>query len=209
MKPSDLLFGIVDFLAFLVPGMIFTSSILINLEKPDNVWLEAFPSAVTLGFILLSYIFGHYIHFASATLFNGIYNRQFLPAKVKSEKNAALIADAEEAIKRVVPSYTDAIRAATVYLKLHHPALVNDLDKYAANEKLFRSLALLSLYLSFYMPVFYHLNKIDSTRLAFIIPSLVVMVYLSYRRFANQRWQRLLFTYEAIAVLAGKTLKPD
>ena len=80
-KPGDLLFGIIDLFAFLVPGSIFLITlpevsrhavdycpILENLEKYNIAGVN------TALFILLSYLAGHFVHSVSAILFKKLAN---------------------------------------------------------------------------------------------------------------------------------------
>ena len=188
-KPSDLLFGIVDFLAFIVPGMILimTIPIMFSIHLPGFstlAELNELSKGNLVVFILLSYIFGHFLHFIAAKLLE-YPSVLYVKAKKGKEKYANFIRESEICIKKMIPGYEETDRVADAFVRLKNPQLIPELEKYLANSKLFRSLCLLCIYLCFY----------PGNTLWEII-TLIICSILSFLRFANQKWKRLLVTYE-------------
>lgn len=196
LKPGDFLFGIVDFLAFLVPGVIFLVTLpeVVGIVFPEQVGGSAAESDTinVLLFIVLSYVFGHFIHHLGALTLNPVYKYTYFKGKIK--KHADFIQHAEKSIERMLPQHSNPVRAADGYIRCYQPSLIPELDKHEANSKLFRALALLCLYLCFY----------THTLVPWQVPLLLMLSLLSYSRFANQRWKRQLLTYEFFTILNYK-----
>ncbi len=201
-KPNDFFFNIVDFLAFLVPGMILLMTIpkilcgtfslcptyLEHFQLNENL---KFPSENLLIFFLLSFIFGHFIHHIGAMIFNPLYSKIYFIRKVRKHKN--FIYETEKYIKVIIPEHTDMVRVADAYIRKNQQSLIPELDKHEANSKLFRGLSILCLYLCLY-PEITHWH----------ILILIILSILSFTRFANQRWRKQLLTYELFSILIHK-----
>ncbi|MFT3793092.1 hypothetical protein [Flavobacterium sp.] len=193
VKPNDFFFGLVEFLAFIVPGMLLFATLpkIVYAEVPDYLTIIGNDQISSFGwvcFVLLSYIYGHFIHHISALLLNPVYNKTVFARKKK--KHLHFIEDAEKSIAKELPEHTDILRIADAYLRSKQPSLVSELEKYEANSKLFRSLCLLCVYLCFY-PNLEMAGKI----------TLIVLSLLCFSKFANQRWTHRLVVYEYFMIL--------
>jgi chromate transport protein ChrA len=190
-KPGDFLFGIVEFLAFIVPGMIFCLTLPDILTKlPDflNYKGKEMSSLAWITLILLSYIAGHFLHHLSALIFNPIYKWGYYRRKRK--KHLEFLEATEVSIKKIIPQHKDLFRIVDAYIRCNRQNVLSEIDKAEANSKLFRALSLLSLYLCFY---FYH-N-------VWMIFALIVLSGLSFNKFAHQRWTHRLLCYEYFCIL--------
>lgn len=193
IKPSDLLFGLMDFLAFIVPGFVLCVTLpdyvcwkipTLHLGDQGNsafLWCLVF---------VISYILGHFLHHISAMLLNPIYDKTYLT--YKSRKHSAFIILAENSIRRKLPFHNNYLKLAEAYLKVSHPSLIPDLEKHEANSKLFRSLCILSIYLCFHPCMQW--------------PLIVVLIgtsLLSFTKFANQRWTHRFLIYQYFLIPTG------
>ncbi|WP_281321819.1 hypothetical protein [Flavobacterium aestivum] len=187
LKPGDFFFGLMEFLAYIVPGFILCITLPIIKKycvfDSLNIAENEATAFTLLSFILISYILGHFIHHICAMALNPIYEIVYLKRKMK--KHASFINESEEVILKKLPVQIDLLKASEAYLRINHPNLIAELEKHEANSKLFRSLSLLSLYLCF----FSSLNWI-------IISSLIVISILSFNKFANQRWTHRYLVYQ-------------
>jgi hypothetical protein len=170
-KPGDLLIGVIDFFAVLVPGVIAAGLIVEamgrNLEQANTVFIAGL---VTTGWVL-----GHVLHGIGSWLDPVLYDRLFKPSSnpetvsqgpvQKSNRLRAAIhkyLHKNDDLYRLAKETTDAldmpnIRApggsvpggmyqwARAWLNSHSPKATADLDRLEADSKLFRSLAVLSL----------------------------------------------------------------
>lgn len=187
VKPVDLFFGLMEFLAFIVPGFILciTLPIYLNMEIPDYLDVKS-PTPTFFSwfaFFMISYIIGHFIHHICAMILNPLYKITYFKSKLREHQT--FITLAENRIKEKLPMHSDYLKITEGYLKLNHPTLVPELEIYEANSKLFRSLSLLALYLCFYpnIPII-------------TIPILVIVSILSFTKFANQRWTHHFVVYQ-------------
>lgn len=195
LKPGDFFFGLFEFLAYIVPGMILFATLPEVLRwKAPGFFLILNNSQVTavgwVVFILVSYIFGHFIHHISALILNPVYNATYY--KKKKSKHHAFIIRTEHLIREAMPNRMDLLSSAEAYISCKQPSLLSELEKRAANSKLFRALSILCIYLCFY----------PQMNLAGVLV-LIVLSFLSYLKFVSQRWNQRLLTYEYFAVLNG------
>ena len=187
LKPGDLFFGIMEFLAFIVPGFVLCATLpeIANFNVPDflDVKSKNATAFAWFSFILISYISGHFLHHISAMALNPTYKISYL--KLKLKKHRTFISKSEEAIGEELPLQTDRLKAAEAYLKINHPSIIPELEKHEANSKLFRSLCLLCPYICL-LPC---LNWI-------IVISLIAIAVLSFTKFANERWTHRFLVYQ-------------
>ena len=187
LKPGDLFFGLMEFLAYIVPGFILclTLPIYFKMDFPIDVNVKIKNATVFswFAFIMISYIMGHFIHHLCAITLNPLYKFTYLKYKLKKHKS--FITLAEQSIKDNLPMHSDYLRISEAYLKLNRPLLVAEIEKYEANSKLFRSLTVLGLYLCF----------LPDLKLPAILLLLIVSI-LSFTKFANQRWTHRFAIYE-------------
>lgn len=193
VKPGDFFFGLVEFLAFIVPGMILFATIpeIIFPNIPDFLIIIKDKDVTPFGwvtFILLSYVYGHFIHHFCALLLNPVYKLTYF--KKKKRKHALFFESVESSIKEEFPVHTDLLQTASAYVRIKQPILISELEKYEANSKLFRSLSLLSIYLCFY-PNLSFIGKL----------CLITISFLCFSKFANQRWNHRIAVYEYFTII--------
>ena len=199
LKPTDLFFGLIEFLAFIIPGFILCATLPYYLDYylywgiPH--WLditdENASAFVWIAFVMVSYIAGHFLHGICAFLFNPLYERT--QKKYKLRKYKGFIDQAIQTVEDKLPLHSNHLKAAEAYLRVHQPSVIADVEKHEANSKLFRSLTFLSLYLCCY------------PRIEWItgLP-LIAIAALSFMRFANQRWTYHFLVYEYFCIVSKK-----
>ncbi len=82
LKPGDFLFGLIEFLAFIVPGMILFASLpeVLSWDAPCYFKIINNPAINPLGwvaFLVVSYFYGHLIHHISAIPLNPFYKHTY------------------------------------------------------------------------------------------------------------------------------------
>lgn len=189
LKPGDLFFGLMEFLAFIVPGFIlsFTLTTIFDYHclKSIDITAEKATTFSWFAFIIISYILGHFIHHICAMVLNPIYEKTYL--KIKLKKHQAFITKCEEIINEKLPVKTDSLKAAEAYLRINNPNVLPELERHQANSKLFRSICLLSVYLCFIL---------GFTAVLFLI----VISILSFTKFANERWNHRFLVYQLFLI---------
>lgn len=195
VKPGDLFFGLMEFLAFIVPGFILCVTLppYLFCQIPGflDITNEKATTFAWVTFIMVSYILGHFLHHVCALTLNPLYEVTYM--KLKLRKHQTFIESAENEIKSKLPFHSDYLKIAEAYLRVNNPALISDLEKHEANSKLFRSLCMLSLYLCFYPHIHWTLRAI-----------LIIVSFLSFTKFANQRWRHRFLVYEYFTIATRK-----
>ncbi len=141
-KPSDLLLSIIDFFGILIPGAVFAflhGDLLLSplglsmgrLQTPAD-WIPAF---------FVSYVLGHFLLGFSVPL-------NQLAARLPSKKTQAYFEAVRDRV--ILPpgisrDRTDVYYSAYSYIRIHSPDAMAELERQAAEYKLFRSLTLLFL----------------------------------------------------------------
>lgn len=109
LKPSDLFLGLVDFLAFIVPGFFLCTTFpeIVDFNVPEFLSLTSQKTTAFawLSFIMISYISGHFIHHICAMTLNQIHEIVYLKSKVN--KHETFILRTEEAIGEKLPLIKD------------------------------------------------------------------------------------------------------
>jgi len=205
IKPNELFIGLVDFFAILVPGAIlsFTFPKYIYANIAPDIICQPPPGSAGIWsakewaiFFLVSYVIGHFIHFFGAVTLNPLYERTFYKRKI--EKYGSFWATTEDLIKNLIPDHKSTIRVADAFIRTENPMLASELDRHEAASKLFRGLTLLLMALSIK-------SLIEVRGLARII--YLLLAFLSFWRFSNQRWKRNLLTYELFSILINRSQK--
>ncbi|BFM41486.1 hypothetical protein CFS9_01270 [Flavobacterium sp. CFS9] len=187
VKPGDFFFGLMEFLAYIVPGFVLSITLPIYLNIGIPCYLDVKRDDPTIfswiAFILISYIAGHFIHHLCAMLLNPLYEISY--AKIKQKEYHEFLNLAENAIKERFSFHSDYLKIAEGFLRLNHSGLVAEIEVYEANSKLFRSLTVLGIYLCFFpkMPIA-------------VVVILVIASFFSFLKFANQRWTYRFVVYE-------------
>jgi hypothetical protein len=185
LKPGDLFFGLMEFLAFIVPGFFLTVTLPKIIEyaplKSIDITGEKTTTFSWFAFVMISYILGHFLHHICAMILNPIYEVTYL--KIKLKKHETFIVKSEEIIEEKLPLKTDSVKAAEAYLRINNPNVLPELERHEANSKLFRSICLLSIYLCFIL-------ELNATIF------LIVISFLSFTKFANERWTHRYLIYQ-------------
>ncbi len=195
LKPGDLFFGLMEFLAFIIPGFILCATLpaIVGFSVPDflNIVVNDVTAFAWFFFVMISYISGHFIHHICAMTLNPIYEVSYLKWKLKKHKS--FISKSEATIEEKLSLQTDQLKAAEAYLKMNNPTIVPELEKHEANSKLFRSLCLLCVYLCFF-------PCLNWT----VIISLIIISVLSFTKYANQRWTHRYLVYQYFLISIEK-----
>jgi hypothetical protein len=188
-KPGDFFFTVFEFFAILIPGAILGFYVLCQTHIAFPLGFDQQLSTLKDGviFIILSYIGGHFLHHLSAIFFNPIYKRTYY--YFKSQKFNYLFQSVENDIRSYIPKYTEYLRMAEAFIKAENGTLAFEIDRNEAISKLFRGLALLFICFAFFQ------NNIQSVLL------MIVLVFLSFWKFAKLRFQRELLINEFFYVL--------
>jgi len=174
-KPGDLLIGVIDFFAVLVPGVIAAALIFQAVGRG----LEQANTLLVGGLITAGWVLGHVLHGIGSWLDPLLYDRLFKPqdavapdaaeqrlapganrmrARIRKyfRKNDELFRLAKRMTDSPYGPTGDAAGApvpggmyqwARAWLNFHNPKATADLDRLEADSKLFRSLAVLFLIL--------------------------------------------------------------
>lgn len=198
IKPGDFFLGIIDFLAFIVPGMVLyiTMPFLPYYTIPEiiQIDLDADNSLIKIFiFMGLSYIFGHFIHHIGALIFNPLYNIIFY--KFKARKYSKFIEETEKQINLFLPHHKSLDRVADAYIRNRRPEFIPELERHEAISKMFRGICLLCIYIL----LFFQGNISPAQNI-----SLILLLILSFLRFSNQRWRHLLLSYEFFSFIASE-----
>jgi hypothetical protein len=141
-KPNDLFLGVIEFFGILIPGAVLVFMHGDFLLKPfgwkvgtlqtASDWIPAF---------FISYILGHFL-LGFSVPFNRIATF-FLSKNTKAYFNT--VRDQVELPHGLSPNYSNVFYSAYSYVRIHSPNALIELDRQAAEYKLFRSLILLFL----------------------------------------------------------------
>ena len=197
MKPSDLYLGIIDFLGILVPGMILTflhGHLLLVLAGVRADAVFAAPGWAL--FLVASYVLGH-ILLGLSVPFNRIADQM--------PRGYLDVSELYDAVKERLPlpaelrnSRKDGYYAAFSYLRLHAPAALTEVERQAAEYKLFRSLTLIAL---LDVPLSALSGALSPARLA---AALLLAAATGYRFIFLHNWTyRLAFEFYGLAVTSA------
>lgn len=141
-KPSDLLLGVIDFFGVLIPGAILTLLHSDRLLGP--LGLSIGPSQTLADWIpafFVSYVLGHFL-----LGFSEFFNK--LAVRYPSKETKAYYQAVRERIKlppKTPDNSTNVFHSAFSFIRIHSPDAMVELERQAAEYKLFRSLTLLFL----------------------------------------------------------------
>ena len=137
-KPGDLLIGVIDFFAVLVPGVIAAALIVIAMGRD----LEHASSLLVAELITAGWVLGHVLHGIGSFLDPLLYDRLFKPAdKVAHEAVSHKYFHKNDQLYRLAKEITDAPGAgvpggmyqwARAWLNSHNPKATADLDRLEA-----------------------------------------------------------------------------
>jgi hypothetical protein len=162
-KPGDLLIGVVDFFAVLIPGII-AAFVIVTVAgvspKPETFFVS--------GLIVAGWVLGHVLHGLGSFFDPLLYDRLFKPEDIQTLENQSSAIHKyfhkNDALYRLARQLTDlpglpgsetkpgAVHVpggmyqwARAWLKTQSPEATAGLDRLEADSKLFRSLAVLLL----------------------------------------------------------------
>jgi hypothetical protein len=141
-KPTDLFLNIIDFFGILIPGAVLAvlhGDFLLRPFELSMRTLQTFPDWVPAFFV--SYVLGHFLLGFSVPL-----NR--LATRFPSKETKAYYNDVCSHLKlppEISNNLTNVFYSAFSYIRIHSPNAMAELERQAAEYKLFRSLTLLFL----------------------------------------------------------------
>lgn len=196
-KPSDLLIGIVDFFAILLPGAllsllglklarshIFNSTVLPEITGEAQGWA---------AFIFFSYLLGHFIFLVGSHL-DSLYDSTY--RKYKIRKGHELLDYVIETKKKQLgeenENMINAYKWARANVQLRNPQAGSEISRLEADSKFFRSLIVV-LFIMCIALLF------KSAWLQSAICFLLML--LSFWRCFEQRWKFTTLTYQYFVAL--------
>jgi hypothetical protein len=218
MKPQDLFIGVIDIFAVFLPGMIFTGylSTYKDIRNFAKLLVPANDStAYWILFLLSSYFIGH-IFFLIAAHFDDTCDKETIPKLYRDAKDAARKL-AETARQSHASSSTDTLptdetdrgkemfRWAKSVLTQFSPAAMNEVARYEADSKFFRSTCLVAIILAIAL-FFQFLIMVTKTSLSLSWPYLfsaitsAALSILSWLRYAERRAKSSEWAFRHVAV---------
>ncbi|MGZ4879282.1 MAG: hypothetical protein ACXV5M_14065, partial [Candidatus Angelobacter sp.] len=152
-KPADFFVGVLDFFSILLPGALV--AFLGRDFAHTYVFVDPIPTLRNsaeewVAFALASYLLGQFTFLISAFFMDSFYDRTYL--KYKRRGGDAAFEKATE-IQGRNTSIAGALKWANVFVRMHSPAMGEQLDQLEATSKFFRSvtvvLAIFALVLGF------------------------------------------------------------
>ena len=196
-KPSDLLIGIVDFFAILLPGAllsllcldvahthIFNGSVLPEIKGDAQGWL---------AFLFSSYLVGHFIFLLGSHL-DSIYDSTYRKYKVRrGHKILDFVIEAKERqLGEGNENMVNAYKWARTYVQLRSPEAGAEISRLEADSKFFRSLIIVLLIVCIVL-----LFKSFWIQAAFCF----LLVLISFWRYFEQRWKFTILAYQYFVAL--------
>jgi hypothetical protein len=185
-KAGDFFVGVVDFFAILLPGALLSFLAQESAQKHVFGHILGTIQGATEGwaaFIFSSYLLGQFASLLGATFMDWIYDRTYLAHK---RRNGDPGYNKAKELQGDHSAIAGTLKWATAYVRLQNSDAATELDRLEATSKFFRSLVIV---LVIYAIVFLW----SSCGLAFAIS--VVLLALSFWRFANQRWKYTELAY--------------
>lgn len=148
-KLGDLYLGVIDFFSIMLPGALLTASIVsfpgVMSTPPLPALIDAGETAQWLAFAVCSYALGHFLFPVAARLDGFLYDpyrkrkwpdsKSFIAAR---DIRVAFFGNAKPACK---DDPMNTFKWAKATLMLRAPAALADVNRYEADSKFFRSLA--------------------------------------------------------------------
>jgi hypothetical protein len=196
-SPSDFFIGLIDFFSVLLPGAIlcWTYSAGINLLM-NNV-LDFEQTTFTAVFLIASYIAGHFIY-SLGSLFDEYVYEYFRKLFYKNRDGAYTEANAiknEIVSGKLNPGANTAINLykwAKGVIEIIEPPLITPIHKFEADQKFFRSFAIVAVINACYFGV---------TKDLPIMGFWILVFLLSLYRYINRRFKGTRQAFETILVM--------
>ncbi len=200
-KPGDLLVGVVDFFAILLPGAmlafvgmkfqgaIFNDRILPQLGDGAPRWI---------AFILASYLIGHFVFLVGSALLDPVYGETYGKFKYGKAGGGKLLDRAKELKLHRLGAYDqieNTFKWARASVRLRSAEAAAEIDRLEANSKFFRSLVVVLFIVSIVFAV-------GSAK--WISAICFVLLCLSFWRFSDQRWKMTQTAYLYFVILESQ-----
>jgi hypothetical protein len=200
MKPGDFHIGVIDFFSVLLPGALLAGMIAIVLPMPPALMLLLdSETAKWIAFALAAYALGHFVFLISAELdrFYDSYRRRRWPdadGPGKPFKEATALrcrhfangCEAEEDLPM------NTFKWAKSVLMVRAPAALADVNRYEADSKFFRSMALV-------LPVVAIVCALSQLWPAALLA--LSLAFMSFLIYAQQRYKSTEWAYQYLLVL--------
>jgi len=185
-KPGDFVVGIVDFFAIILPGALLS---LLFQEAADKYFFGTIVPPIRseavgwVAFIFASYLLGQFVSLVGATFMDWIYDHTYLAYK---RRRGDPRYDMAKELQGNHAAIAGVLKWASAYVRLRNSDAAGEMDRFEATSKFFRSLVLVLL-------AYAVASFLASGWLAF--GASVVLLVLSFWRFANQRWKFTEWAY--------------
>jgi hypothetical protein len=200
-KPGDLLLGVQDFFAVLMPGAVATW--LLAQYAPER-WARHVDLAGTPGasgdvlrwtvFLFSSYVLGHFV-FGIGSKLDGSYDRW--RRRVKPVENDLVYKAADklrnELHGELRGGHFTTLKWARAYVGIHAPEARAEIERYEAASKFFRGMVIVAVALAIHF-----LIAERSLGLAALSAALGA---LSFERYCDQRWKSTELSYGTALIL--------
>lgn len=188
-KPADFFVGVMDFFSVLLPGALL--AFLGSEFATRYVFVPPLPQLPTaaarwVAFAFAAYLLGQFTFLVSATFMDTLYDRTY--RDYRRRKGDAGYARAKAIEGEADSSIAGVLKWANVFVRTHNPAMGDQLDQLEATSKFFRSVTIV---LAVFAIVLLASGKIAAALVC------LLLVGLSFWRFANQRWKFTELTYLA------------
>lgn len=186
-KPGDLLVGIVDFFAIILPGAVLTF-VGLKFEKKifDGSILPALPDGPSrwIAFTLAAYLVGNIVYLLGASILDPIYSSTY--REFKSQQTDDLLYKAAKDI-RLKLLYRDDIenvfKCSRALVRLKNSCAAAEIDRLEASSKFFRSLVVVLFFNLFILGVK------PSPWPLMLIMAVISFSYLQYSQIKKEKLQ--------------------
>jgi ADP-ribose pyrophosphatase YjhB (NUDIX family) len=214
-KPSDFFVGVIDLFAVLLPGAVvaalarplLTAYVFASggffppLADPTQGWIAFAIGAYLIGSLL--FLIGAFL---DPLLYDPLRTVTVPPAKDGLFQQATAIK------KRVLPRESfeplNTFQWARATLRLRAPAAVGEIERYEADSKFFRSLAV-SVYALLVIGVARHGTEPSDFNVVTLLAVLFVPVWLAVAKFVRDSEARRVAAHPKAAALRGKSIRRD
>jgi hypothetical protein len=186
-KPGDFLIGVIDFLGILLPGAVLVFLHGSFLREVFNVQLTIYDqTGIWILFFVCSYILGHFLLGAGVPLnkFQGAYLAE------STDEYYQEVRDQISLPYDVKQNREDSFYRAYSFVRLYNAAAIAEVDRQAAEYKLFRSLTIVFL-LDLLLAWLRGMHSWPRALLAFALAGLALWRFLFLLNWAR----RLTFEY--------------
>jgi hypothetical protein len=199
-KPADFFVGVMDFFSVLLPGALL--AFLGRDFAHQHVFVPPLPelhntAEAWVVFAFASYLLGQFTFLVSATFMDDLYDQTYL--KYRRSKGDRAYQKCRELLG-ANGSIAGILKWADVFVRVQSPSMGEQLDQLEATSKFFRSVTLV---LAIFAAVLLSSGRIAAAS------ACIVLVLLSFWRFANQRWKFTERTYlcfiQMYTGITGKT----